>query len=488
MLGLWQLTAIGLGAIIGVGIFVLTGLVAATTAGPAVVVSFLVAGTASGAAALCYAEFAGMIPRAGSAYTYAYATLGELAGWIIGWDLLLEYALIVAVVAIGWSGYVRSLLGAAGIVLPAWAGAVRPGHLGESVDVIAAAVSFAVAVLLTLRTEVGARANGLVVGVKLAAVLLVIAIGVGHVDPRHWHPFMPFGVGGVLTGASVVFFAVFGYDALTTAAEEAREPARDLPRAVLLSLAIAMVLYVAMCLVLTGIVPYQHLDTPAPVASAFREIGLPGAELLVSVGAVAGITSVLFSCMLACARIWYALSRDGLLPGWFAVTHARFGTPHRPTLILGGLTAVAAGLFPIRVDRGAGQCRVVVGVCGDLCRRGGAAAAVAGVGAELPGAGFAGGGRCGGGGVGGADRGAALGDGSAVRGLAGGGVGGLSRVRALAECAGGVKVGALPGGPRRAGFLEPAEGAAKRSTWVTAMSRADRGLCGRGGGVGRGRH
>ena len=348
MLGLWQLTAIGLGAIIGVGIFVLTGLVAATTAGPAVVVSFLVAGTASGAAALCYAEFAGMIPRAGSAYTYAYATLGELAGWIIGWDLLLEYALIVAVVAIGWSGYVRSLLDATGIVLPAWAGAVRPGHVGESVDVIAAAVSFGVSVLLTLRMEVGARVNGLIVGVKLAAVLAVIAIGVGHVDPRHWHPFMPFGVGGVLTGASVVFFAVFGYDALTTAAEEARNPARDLPRAVLLSLAIAMVLYVAMCLVLTGIVPYQHLDTPAPVASAFREIGLPGAELLVSVGAVAGITSVLFSCMLACARIWFALSRDGLLPGWFSVTHARFGTPHRPTLILGVLTAVAAGVFPIR--------------------------------------------------------------------------------------------------------------------------------------------
>jgi APA family basic amino acid/polyamine antiporter len=348
VLGLWQLTAIGLGAIIGVGIFVLTGLVAATIAGPAVVVSFLIAGAASGAAALCYAEFAGMIPRAGSAYTYAYATLGELAGWIIGWDLLLEYALIVSVVAIGWSGYVRSLLDAAGLALPAWAGAVRPGHVGGSVDVVAGLVALAVSLLLTLRMEVGARANGVIVAVKLAAVLAVIAIGAGHVDPRRWHPFMPFGAGGVLAGASVVFFAVFGYDALTTAAEEARDPARDLPRAVLLSLAIAMVLYVAMCLVLTGIVPYGQLDTPAPVASAFRSIGLPVATMLVSVGAVAGITSVLFACMLAGARIWYALSRDGLLPGWFAVTHPRHGTPHRPTLILGGLTSAAAALFPIR--------------------------------------------------------------------------------------------------------------------------------------------
>lgn len=348
VLGLWQLTAVGLGAIIGVGIFVLTGVIAATTAGPAVVLSFLLAGTASGAAALCYAEFAGAIPRAGSIYTYAYATFGELAGFLIGWDMVLEYALIVSVVAIGWSGYVRALLAQAGVVLPAWLGAVRPGHVGESVDLIAALVAAGVAVLLTLRIEFGARVNALIVAIKIAVVLLVIAIGAPHVDPRNWHPFLPFGFAGVLSGASVVFFAVFGYDALTTAAEEARQPTRDVPRAVILSLAIAMVLYVAMCLVLTGIVPYTHLDDTAPVAHAFGEIGLHGATVLVSCGAVAGITSVLFSCMLASSRIAFAMSRDGLLPAALAVTHARYGTPHRPTLLIGVVTAIAAGLFPIR--------------------------------------------------------------------------------------------------------------------------------------------
>ena len=374
VLGLWSLTAIGLGAIIGVGIFVLTGIVAATLAGPAVVLSFLLAGTASAAAALCYAEFAGAIPRAGSAYTYAYATLGELAGWIIGWDLLLEYALIVAVVAIGWSGYVRALLTSAGLSLPAWAGTVQPGHVGQHVDLLAAGVAFAVALLLTRRTALGAQLNGLIVGIKLAAVIAVIAIGAGHIDPHRWHPFMPFGLGGVLTGASVVFFAVFGYDALTTAAEEASNPARDLPRAVLLSLAIAMLLYVAMCLVLTGIVPFSHLDTPAPVATAFAEIGLPVATVLVSVGAVAGITSVLFACMLACTRIFWALSRDGLLPAWFARIHPVHGTPHRPTLLIGVLTAVAAGLLPIRsiaelVNIGSLSAFVVICVSVPILRR-----------------------------------------------------------------------------------------------------------------------
>ena len=247
-----------------------------------------------------------------------------------------------------------------------------------------------------------------------------------------------------------MFFAVFGYDALTTAAEEARNPARDLPRAVLLSLAIAMVLYVAMCLVLTGIVPYQHLDTPAPVASAFREIGLPGAELLVSVGAVAGITSVLFSCMLACARIWFALSRDGLLPGWFSVTHARFGTPHRPTLSLGVLTAVAAGVFPIRsiaelVNIGSLSAFVVICVAVVVLRRRSPGVARSFRVPALPVVAGSGGD-----GVGGADLGAAVGDGFAVCGLAGGGNSDLRDVRAVAErVGGGMKVGALPQTPAK---------------------------------------
>ena len=358
VLGLWQLTAIGIGGIIGVGIFVLAGQQAAVNAGPAVVLSFIVAGIGSAAAALCYAEFAGLIPVTGSAYTYGYAVLGELAAWIIGWDLLLEYALIVGVVAIGWSGYVQALLGAAGIVLPVWAqGSIGSGP-GHVFNVIAAAVSLLIALLLTVRTEWGARFNTTVVAIKVIGVALVIGVGAFYVNTAHWHPFIPprvvdaagvthFGWHGVLAAASVVFFAVFGYDTLTTAAEEAKNPQRDLPRAVLLSLAIAMVLYLAVSLVLTGMVPYASLDNAAPVAGAFQALGLHWVMIAISVAAVAGITSVMFAFMLAAARIAFALARDGLLPGWFARVHPRYGTPYRPTVILGVFTALVAGLLPI---------------------------------------------------------------------------------------------------------------------------------------------
>ena len=349
VLGLWQLTAIGLGGIIGVGIFVLTGVVAATQAGPAVLIAFVLAGIASAAAALCYAEFAGMIPVAGSAYTYGYAVLGEFAAWLLGWDLLLCYALIVAVVAAGWSGYVQALLGAAGVNLPLWAqGAVGSGP-GHVFDIVAAAVALAIALLLTVRTEWGARFNTAIVAVKIAGVLLVILAGVAYVNPGNWHPFMPFGFHGVLAGAAVVFFAVFGYDTLTTAAEEAKDPQRDLPWAVVLSLGIAMVLYLGMSLVLTGIVPSATLNNAAPVANAFAAIGLRWVMVAVSIAAVTGITSVLFANMLAGARIGFALSRDGLLPAWFSAVHARYRTPYRATLILGVVTAIAAGLFPLTV-------------------------------------------------------------------------------------------------------------------------------------------
>ena len=347
VLNLWQLTAIGIGGIIGVGVFVLTGVVAATHAGPGIVLSFIAAGIASAAAALCYAEFSSMIPVTGSAYTYGYAVLGELAAWIIGWDLLLEYALVVAVVAIGWSGYVRALLEAGGIHLPDWAAEVEVGQVGHRFDVIAALVSLFIATLLTVRLEVGARFNSLIVGIKLAGVLLVIIVGAFFIKPENWHPFLPFGFHGVLTGAAIVFFAVFGYDTLTTAAEEARDPQRDLPRAVLLSLAIAMVLYIAMSLVLTGMVPYQSLNNTAPVANAFKDLDLTVVMIIISIAAIAGITSVLFAFMLAAARIWFALGRDGLLPRWFAKPHPTFGTPYRPTIILGIGTALAAGIFPI---------------------------------------------------------------------------------------------------------------------------------------------
>ncbi|AZG75417.1 amino acid permease [Methylocystis rosea] len=348
VLGVWQLTGIGLGGLIGVGIFVLTGVVAATQAGPGVALSFLIAGVASAAAAFSYAEFAGMIPVAGSAYTYAYAVLGELAAWIIGWDLLLEYALVVAVVAIGWSAYLQALLAQFGLALPDWASGAPGTGPGRAVDLFAALGALGVAFLLTLRVELGARFNTAMVVVKIAAALLVIVAGLPYVRVENWTPFMPFGFSGVAQGAAVVFFAVFGYDTLTTAAEEARAPQRDVPRAVLLSLAVALTLYIAMSLVLTGIVRYDTLDNPAPVATAFTSLGLPWIAFVVSLAAVAGIASVMLAFLLACARIWFAMSRDGLLPAWFAKLHPRFHTPYRPTLIAGALTALVAALYPIK--------------------------------------------------------------------------------------------------------------------------------------------
>ena len=361
VLGVWQLTAIGIGAIIGVGIFVLAGQQAAVNAGPAVVVSFLVAGIGSACAALAYAEFSGMIPVTGSAYTYGYAVLGEFFGWIIGWDLILEYALIVAVVAIGWSGYVQALLVQLfGVHLPVFLqGAYDPANPGSGkvFDVAAAAISLVIAGMLTIKTEWGARANTVIVAIKVIGVALVIAVGAFYVNPANWHPFVPavthvngathFGWTGVLAASSIVFFACFGYDTLTTAAEEAKNPQRDLPRAVLLSLGISMALYLAVSLVLTGMVPYPQLNSAAPVDAAFKAIHLDWVRGIINVAAVAGLTSVLFAFMLGAARIWFALSRDGLLPGWFARVHPRHGTPYRPTAILGVFSALVAGFLPI---------------------------------------------------------------------------------------------------------------------------------------------
>ena len=358
VLGMWQLTAIGLGGIIGVGIFVLAGQQAATNAGPAVALSFVLAGIASAAAALCYAEFAGLIPVTGSAYTYGYAVLGEGVAWFIGWDLLLEYALIVAAVASGWSGYVLNLFDAFGIHVPEALRGAPNSEPGRYFNLVAAVVAMGVAVLLTMRTEWGARANTVIVAVKIVAVVIVIGVGVFYVDPANWHPFVPertidangvghFGWPGVVTAAAVVFFAVFGYDTLTTAAEEAKNPQRDLPRAILLSLGLSMVLYIAITLVITGMVSYAQLGNDAPVSHAFQALGMKWIGAAISATAVASILSVIFAFMLAAARIWFALSRDGLLPAWFARVHPRYGTPYRPTLALGVFTAVVAGFFPL---------------------------------------------------------------------------------------------------------------------------------------------
>ncbi|WP_042454030.1 amino acid permease [Neobacillus dielmonensis] len=347
VLGLWQLTAIGLGGIIGVGIFVLTGVAAAEHAGPAVILSFIIAGLASAAAALCYAEFAGLIPVAGSAYTYSYVVLGEGAAWLIGWDLLLEYTLVIAVVAIGWSGYMQEILHQIGVQLPLWAQGAPGTGAGHRVDLIAMIISLAIAWLLTLDMKWGARFNNLMVIIKLSIVVVVIAVGSFYVDTANWHPFMPFGFHGVMGGAALVFFAVFGYDTLTTAAEESKNPQRDLPRAVVFSLTIALLLYIGMSLVITGMASYETLNNAAPIAKAFSQVGLNGITLIISAAAIAGILSVLFSFMLAGSRIWFAMSRDGLLPNWFAKVHPKYKTPYRPTLIIGVVTAIVSGLTPI---------------------------------------------------------------------------------------------------------------------------------------------
>lgn len=346
-LGLWQLTAIGVGGIIGAGIFTLAGTVANGTAGPAVLISFLIAGVASAAAALSYAEFAGLIPKAGSAYTYGYAVLGELVGWFIGWDLLLEYTAIVAVVAIGISGYFSFLLGELGLDLPNWMlGAPGTGD-GHKVDLFAAVLCLLIAYLLTLGIKNAARFETVVVVLKVLVVLLVISVGFFHINTGNYTPFFPFGVSGAFTGAATVFFAVFGYDAMSTAAEESKDAQRHMPKAILYSLAISMVLYVLACLVLTGMQNYKDIDPESGFSTAFKSVGLSGLADVIAVGAIIGILTVMFTFMLGVTRVWFAMSRDGLLPKWFAKTHPTRHVPTRVTWIVGCASAVIAGFLPI---------------------------------------------------------------------------------------------------------------------------------------------
>ncbi|MYR44177.1 amino acid permease [Streptomyces sp. SID5910] len=346
-LGLWQLTAIGVGGIIGAGIFTLAGTVANGTAGPAVLISFLIAGVASAAAALSYAEFAGLIPKAGSAYTYGYAVLGELVGWFIGWDLLLEYTAIVAVVAIGISGYFSFLVGEMGADLPNWMlGAPGTGD-GHKVDLFAAVLCLLIAYLLTLGIKNAARFEMVVVVLKVLVVLLVIGVGVFHISTSNYHPFFPFGVSGAFTGAATVFFAVFGYDAMSTAAEESKDAQRHMPKAIIYSLIISMVLYVAACLVLTGMQNYKDIDPESGFSTAFKSVGLSSLADVIAVGAIIGILTVMFTFMLGVTRVWFSMSRDGLLPKWFAKTHPTRHVPTRVTWIVGVASALIAGFLPI---------------------------------------------------------------------------------------------------------------------------------------------
>ncbi|MCA2207129.1 MULTISPECIES: amino acid permease [Nocardia] len=346
-LGLWQLTAIGVGGIIGAGIFTLAGSVAHSVTGPAVLISFLIAGVASAAAALCYAEFAGMVPKAGSAYTYGYVSLGELAGWFIGWDLLLEYIAVAAVVAIGVSGYFGFLLEQVGLTLPEWMlGAPDTGD-GRVVDLFAVLFCLGTAWILSRGIGSVGRFETVAVGIKVALVVLIVALGVFHIDSANYDPYFPYGTGAVWTGAATVFFAVFGYDAMSTAAEESVDGRKHLPKAIIYSLAIAMVLYVLCTLVLTGMQKYTEISPTSGFSTAFESVGMPGVANIIAVGAIVGIITVVLTFMLGVTRVWFAMSRDGLLPIWFAKTHPTRKVPTRVTWIVGIGAAILAGVLPI---------------------------------------------------------------------------------------------------------------------------------------------
>ncbi|WP_051580127.1 APC family permease [Pseudonocardia acaciae] len=355
-LGLWQLTAIGVGGIIGAGIFALAGSVANHKdhpAGPAVLISFLIAGVASAAAALSYAEFAGLIPRAGSAYTYGYAVLGEPIAWFIGWDLLLEYTAIVSVVAIGISGYFNALLGYLNIKLPLWmsgAPGTEPAGVPSGsykIDLFAVLLCLLIAYVLNRGMRSAARFETSLVYLKVGIVLLVIVVGVFHIKAGNYQPFFPSGLAGAFAGAATVFFAVFGYDAMSTAAEESTDSQRHMPKAILYSLAVSMVLYVLACLVLTGMVRYSDIDTKAAFSSAFASVGLNAVAIVIAVGAILGILTVMFTFLLGASRVGYSMSRDGLLPAWFGKTHSTRQVPSRVTWVLGIASAVIAGLLNI---------------------------------------------------------------------------------------------------------------------------------------------
>ena len=344
----FDLTLLGIGAIIGTGIFVITGVVAANYSGPALVVSFIISGIACAFAALCYAEFAAMVPVAGSAYTYGYASLGEIWAWIIGWDLILEYSVSIAAVAVGWSGYLASLLSGIGFVLPA-ALANPPGTDGGILNLPAMLIIFAITGLLVLGVKESARVNTVVVIIKISVILLFLFLAFSHINPANWSPFMPFGWSGVITGAAIVFFAYIGFDAVSTAAEEVKDPQKNLPIGIIGSLIVATILYISVSIVLTGIVPYyQFAGTPAPVAFALGEIGISWGSALVAVGAICGITSVLIVLLYGQTRIFFAMSRDGLLPGMFRDLHPVYRTPVKVTVLVGIATALIAGFLPLQ--------------------------------------------------------------------------------------------------------------------------------------------
>ena len=379
VLGPVTLTSLGVGAIIGTGIFVLTGVAAHDKAGPALILSFALSGIACIFAALCYAEFASMVPVAGSAYTYAYATLGELFAWIIGWDLVLEYAVASSAVAHGWSAHFQDLLRSVGIHIP-FALSTAPFDFvpekgrflstGATVDILAIVITVLITGILVKGIRESARFNTAMVAVKLVIVLFVIVVGIFYIDPRNWTPFAPFGYTGVsffghtlfgqsgaggapigaLAGAAIIFFAYIGFDSVSTHAEEAKAPQRDVPIGIIASLIICTILYIVVSAVLTGMVRYDQIDINAPVADAFRQKGLPWAQRLIDIGAITGITSVLLVMMLSQPRVLLAMARDGLLPkGIFGAIHDKFRTPWKSTILTGIFVSCLTGFLPIRI-------------------------------------------------------------------------------------------------------------------------------------------
>ncbi len=362
-----NLVALGIGAIIGTGIFVLTGTAAANHAGPALTISFIVSGLGCLFAGLCYAEFASMLPISGSAYSYSYATLGEFLAWIIGWDLILEYLFGASTVAVGWSGYMVSFLEGFGIHLPVALTSAPFVHDASGWHATGAIVNLPAVVIVAIMTWLlvrgireSARFNNIIVVAKLAVILLFIFFGMWYVDTANWLPYIPervteatgvgrFGWQGILAGAGVIFFAYIGFDAVSTAAQEAKDPQRDMPKGILYSLLVCTILYVVVAAVMTGMVHYTELNVPAPIALAIDSTGGALAWLapLIKIGAIAGLSSVILVMLMGQPRIFFSMSRDGLLPPVFSKVHPKFKTPHITTILTGSVAAVIAGLFPI---------------------------------------------------------------------------------------------------------------------------------------------
>lgn len=347
-MGVVSLTALGVAAIIGTGIFVLTGTAAATKAGPGIVLSFVAAGIACALAALCYSEFASTVPISGSAYTYSYAVLGEFIAWIIGWDLVLEYGVGAAAVAIGWSGYFTDFLKSTwNVALPTAITASPFDKPAGAINLPAFLIIMLITALLIAGTRESSTVNNIIVAIKLAVVLFFIVVGATHVHPSNWHPFLPFGVNGIFAGASLIFFAYIGFDMVSTAAEEVRDPQRTMPRGIILSLLICTGLYILVAGVLTGMVSYKQLNNSHPVSHALLQVGMNSAGTIVSVGAICGLTTVLLAVLFGQSRVFFSMSRDGLLPGIFSQVHPTFRTPYWSSIIVGVLVALIAGFTPI---------------------------------------------------------------------------------------------------------------------------------------------